>query len=441
MQLKRLLVSFLQIFNLKNELEEFELIHTSIERDVVFKGTNLYILIFAIFIASLGLNMNSIAVIIGAMLISPLMGPINGIGYSIATYDFPLLRKSLKNFGFAVFASLVTSTIYFAISPISTAYSELLNRTSPTIYDVLIAFFGGCAGIIAITNKHKGNVIPGVAIATALMPPLCTAGYGLATGQYQYFFGAFYLFTINTVFIALSATIVTKLLKIPIQTIVEYSQRKKVARWITTVILITVGPSIYFGYSLVQKEKFTDSATRYIRTVNVYNENFLLRNEIDPINKTIFLMYGGNSFSEKDIELIRDRARDFGIEKDSVKIQQGALVKEMQEKSNSTTQLKNEVQRLKMLALQKDMEIDSIRKLPLIGKQLLEELRLLHPQIVSCSFAPSMRYTDTNKQPTVTRYVLLTGNFKQVSELEKSKIQNWVRIRLRDTLIETIYLP
>jgi uncharacterized hydrophobic protein (TIGR00271 family) len=441
MKIRRMIVSFFQFFNLKNELEDFDLIHSSIERDIVFKGTNLYILIVAIFIASLGLNMNSIAVIIGAMLISPLMGPINGIGYSIATYDFLLLRKSLKNFGFAVLASLVTSTIYFAISPISTAYSELLNRTSPTIYDVLIAFFGGCAGIIAITNKHKGNVIPGVAIATALMPPLCTAGYGLATIQYQYFFGAFYLFTINTVFIALSSTIVTKVLKIPIRTIVETENRKKVARWITVIITITVVPSLYFGYLLVQKEKFIDSANRYIRTVNVYNENFLLRNEIDPINKTVSLIYGGNSFSEKDMEFIRDRARDFGIEKDSVRIKQGALVKEMQEKSNSTTQLKNEVQRLKMLALQKDMEIDSIRKLPVIGKQLLEELKLLHPQIVSCSFAPSLRYTETEEKPMETRYVLLTGNFKQLSELEKNKIQNWVRIRLRDTIIETIYLP
>ena len=441
MNIRRIIVSFFQFFNLKNELEDFDLIHSSIERDIVFRGTNLYILIVAIFIASLGLNMNSIAVIIGAMLISPLMGPINGIGYGIATYDFPLLKKSLKNFSFAVIASLITSTIYFAVSPISTAYSELLNRTTPTIYDVLIAFFGGCAGIIAITNKHKGNVIPGVAIATALMPPLCTAGYGLASGQIQYFLGAFYLFTINTVFIALSATIITKFLKIPIRTIVETENRKKVARWITVIITITVVPSLYFGYLLVQKEKFIDSANRYIRTVNVYNENFLLRNEIDPINKTVTLMFSGNSFTDKDITMIQDRARDFGIEKDSIKIQQGALMKESKEKLNSTNQLKNEVQRWKVIALQREYEVDSLRKQPVVGKQLLEELLLLHPQITSCSFAPSIKYTEKSENTQNVKYVLLTGNFKQVNEQERLKIRNWLRIRLRDSVIETVYLP
>ena len=142
------------------------------------------------------------------MLISPLMGPINGMGYSIATYNMPLFRKAVKNFSFAVAASLIASTLYFAISPVSTAHSELLARTSPTIYDVLIALFGGLAGIVAISSKSKGNVIPGVAIATALMPPLCTAGYGLATWQFNFFFGAFYLFTINTVFIAMASVAV-----------------------------------------------------------------------------------------------------------------------------------------------------------------------------------------------------------------------------------------
>ena len=190
-------------FDLESELDNLDKIHENIVKDIAIKGTNLWILMFAIIVASVGLNMNSTAVIIGAMLISPLMGPINGMGYSIATYDFALLRLSVKNFSFAVIASLIASTTYFALSPISTAYSELLARTSPSIYDVLIALFGGTAGIIAITSKQKGNVIPGVAIATALMPPLCTAGYGLATGQLDFFFGALYLFTINTVFIAL----------------------------------------------------------------------------------------------------------------------------------------------------------------------------------------------------------------------------------------------
>ena len=199
-------------FNLRSEMEGFDEIHEDIEKGIVFKGTNLWILMFAIVVASVGLNVNSTAVIIGAMLISPLMGPINGIGYSLATYDFELFRKALKNFLFAVGVGLFTSTVYFVISPINQAHSELLARTSPTIYDVLIAFFGGLAGIVAMSSKMKGNVIPGVAIATALMPPLCTAGYGLATLQFNFFFGAFYLFTINTVFIAFASLLVCQYL-------------------------------------------------------------------------------------------------------------------------------------------------------------------------------------------------------------------------------------
>ena len=173
---------FFHYFNLESELDSYDRIHESIVKDVVFRGTNLWILMFAIIIASVGLNMNSTAVIIGAMLISPLMGPINGMGYSIATYNMKLFKISLKNYGFAVLAGLFASTLYFSISPISTAHSELLSRTTPTIYDVIIALFGGLAGIVAISSKQKGNVIPGVAIATALMPPLWTASEGLATG-------------------------------------------------------------------------------------------------------------------------------------------------------------------------------------------------------------------------------------------------------------------
>lgn len=197
--------------------------------------------------------MNSTAVIIGAMLISPLMGPINGMGYSIATYDFALFRKSIKNFSFAIIASILASTAYFALSPVSTAHSELLARTSPTIYDVLIALFGGLAGIVAICSKQKGNVIPGVAIATALMPPLCTAGYGLATAQFNFFFGALYLFTINTIFIAMASVWISQLLKFPIRTIVDESQKTKINRIITFVILIVFLPSLFLGISWLSR--------------------------------------------------------------------------------------------------------------------------------------------------------------------------------------------
>ena len=191
---------FVRNFDVRQEKEdELETIE-SIRKGIEFKGTNLWVLIFATFVASLGLNTNSTAVIIGAMLISPLMGPIMGFGLGLGISDFDLIKRSFRNFATATVFSVITSTLFFLISPISEAQSELLARTQPTVYDVLIAFFGGLAGIVASSTKSKGNVIPGVAIATALMPPLCTAGFGLASGNLYYFFGAFYLYFINTVF-------------------------------------------------------------------------------------------------------------------------------------------------------------------------------------------------------------------------------------------------
>ena len=167
-----------------------------ISSGVSFHGSNLWVLVFAIFIASLGLNVNSTAVIIGAMLISPLMGPIIGMGLAVGIGDLPLLKSSIKNYFVATVISVLTAMVYFLISPLTEAQSELLARTSPTLYDVLIALCGGAAGILALSTRGNGNVFPGVAISTALMPPLCTAGYGLAMGEWSFFFGAFYLYFI-----------------------------------------------------------------------------------------------------------------------------------------------------------------------------------------------------------------------------------------------------
>ena len=200
-------------FDLSADLLPQEEAENVIREGVSFRGTNIIILIIAIFIASLGLNTNSTAVIIGAMLISPLMGPIIGIGLAVGIQDFELMKRSFRNLLAAAFFSVITSCVYFLISPVNEGHSELLARTSPTIYDVFIAFFGGSAGILAIASKVKGNVIPGVAIATALMPPLCTVGYGLATFQMTYFFGALFLFFINSVFIACATTVGVKLMK------------------------------------------------------------------------------------------------------------------------------------------------------------------------------------------------------------------------------------
>jgi uncharacterized hydrophobic protein (TIGR00271 family) len=218
---------FKEIFDLQEgKEEEYNTIET-IKKGIEFKGTNLWVLIFAIFIASIGLNVNSTAVIIGAMLISPLMGPIMGLGLGLGIYDFELIKKSLKNLTIAVVISLTTSSLYFLLTPLREAQSEILARTYPTIWDVFIAFLGGLAGIIAITRKDKGNAIPGVAIATALMPPLCTAGYGIASGNFLFFLGAFYLFFINSVFISLSTFLIVRFLKFPQINFVDLKLEKK----------------------------------------------------------------------------------------------------------------------------------------------------------------------------------------------------------------------
>ena len=255
-------------FDLQADGADQREVEENICRGAEFRGMNLWVLIFATFVASLGLNVNSTAVIIGAMLISPLMGPIMGMGFSVGISDFDLLKRSLRNFGFMVLVSILTSTFYFFVSPLSGAQSELLARTVPTTYDVLIAFFGGLAGIVAQSRKDRtSTVVPGVAIATALMPPLCTAGYGLATWQLQYFIGAFYLFFINTVFIALATYVVVRFLKYRKKTFVDKTRERRVQRSMVAIMLVAVVPSVFVGYRIVKRSYFEASAGRYVQTV------------------------------------------------------------------------------------------------------------------------------------------------------------------------------
>lgn len=252
------------IFDLEGDKQNEHFTIETIKEDVDFRGSKMWILVFAILIASLGLNMNSTAVIIGAMLISPLMGPIIGFGLGLGIYDFELIKKSLRNLGLMTLISILTATLYFLLSPLTVAQSELLARTQPTIYDVFIAFVGGAAGIIASSTRHKGNVITGVAIATALMPPLCTAGYGLAQGNLSYFFGAFYLYVINSVFIGLSTFIMVRVLKFPYKVFVDPQREKRIRRFVILIALCTIAPSIYFGFQLIRQSMAETGAHRFV---------------------------------------------------------------------------------------------------------------------------------------------------------------------------------
>jgi uncharacterized hydrophobic protein (TIGR00271 family) len=389
-------MKFLHYFDLRQEMESFDSIHAEIEKGIEFKGTNLWILMCAILVASVGLNMNSTAVIIGAMLISPLMGPINGMGYGIATYDMPLFRRAVKNFTFAVGVSLITSALYFFITPVSTAHSELLARTSPTIYDVLIAFFGGLAGILAISSKLKGNVIPGVAIATALMPPICTAGYGLATLQFNFVFGALYLFTINTVFIAVAALLVCQVLKFPIRSVVDPQKRKGVNRIISAVLLITTVPSIILGYNLVQQENFNEAANRYIQNISVLKNAYLLESNVDVNHRSIDLVYSGYGLSDEDMAKVKETALVFQLDTTKIGVISGADAEILRQ---STSRYRTEAQELenKLNATTAGLQVaksqlDSVLNIPTKGEYLLKEIRELYPQITACSYSETIFY-------------------------------------------------
>lgn len=251
-----------------------------IKKDVDFRGFALWILIFSIFIASIGLNVNSTAVVIGAMLISPLMGPIMGVGLSIGINDISLLTRSIKNLGVAVGIGLITSAIYFFISPISAPSNELFARTNPTLLDVLVAFFGGLAGILAGSRKEKSNVIPGVAIATALMPPLCTAGYGLAHLEWNYFFGALYLFLINSVLIAAATTIVVRYLQFPMVAIPDAQVERKTRRWFSIAIFVVIIPSIWIFYRTVSNTIQQTKVESFISETVVFPGAEIVKEEV-----------------------------------------------------------------------------------------------------------------------------------------------------------------
>ena len=428
---------YFHYIDLNSEVEDFDKIHDEIKKGIVFKGTNLWILVFAIVIASVGLNMNSTAVIIGAMLISPLMGPINGIGYSIATYNLGLFKLAIKNFGFAVITGLVASTVYFALSPVSTAHSEILARTSPTIYDVLIALFGGLAGIVAISSKLKGNVIPGVAIATALMPPLCTAGYGLGTGQFYFFFGAFYLFTINTVFIALSSVIISQVLKFPIRTVIDPVRKKRVNQYIYAVIIATLLPSIYFGYVLVQNEKFSEKALKYIKNITVFEGGYLLKNEISANKRTIRLVYGGNSLADKSRLDIKDKAIAFDLDTSKIIIVQGFAINENSINENEILQNKLNSQ-LNLLRRAKEKN-DSIINRPLLGQQILSEINPLYPQIKTCSFSETILFADKSTKPEKIILVVFTASRYALKNRDKENITNWLKARIKTLNIKVYF--
>ncbi len=299
----------------------------SIRKNIYFRGPNVFILACAIIIASVGLNVNSIPVIIGAMLISPVMGPILGFGFSLGVYDRQLLRDSLRNFVVMVVISILASTLYFLLSPLNMEHpTELLARTNPTVYDVLIALFGGFAGIMESSRKEKGMVLSGVAIATALMPPLCTIGYGISILKPAYILGATYLFLINSVFIALATFIGVKYLGYKPVSDVPGSRSALTGRAVAVVLLIMIVPSVFSAIDIIKDSNFKIHATRFVEENKTIGKGFIYNYEIntssDPSSVTVYM--AGEQLGGEDKERLYASAAEHGLFREQVIIRDEA---------------------------------------------------------------------------------------------------------------------
>jgi len=434
------LTDFFNKFRLDAEKEKLQTVVEAIDNGVVFRGTNLWILIFAIFVASLGLNVNSTAVIIGAMLISPLMGPIMGIGLGMGINDLVLLRKSIYNFLIATGVALTTSTIFFLLSPLNDAHSEILARTSPTIYDVLIAFFGGFAGIIATASKQKGNVIPGVAIATALMPPLCTAGYGLATLQFGFFIGAFYLFIINTVFIALATFIMVRFLHFPYKHQQNKRAEKMAQRIVWVVVLLTLLPSLYFGYDMVQQNRFNKNANNFILYEAHFTNDYLLNKKIDAKSRMITLVFGGKEIKNDEIDLLKGKLQKYGLKTASLDVKQGfAYLSESVNKAEDP-QLTQLSQALEIKEKQEKIyqsKLDSITNQQKLSTRIYAELKAQYPLLKNAIIQPSVVLSDSSNKKQVT--IVLLDLDAKLPAGEKNTLERWLKVRLEQHELKLIF--
>ncbi len=390
----RLREYFHSLYDMSDNMMSYEEIDSMMREQTVIHGANMWILMLAILIASIGLNVNSTAVIIGAMLISPLMSGIMTMGYSIAVRDIPLLLKALVRFATQVAICLITSTVYFMISPLTAPSEEMIARTSPTAWDVLIAVFGGLAGMIGHTRTKHSNVIPGVAIATALMPPLCTAGYGIASGQFSFFIGAFYLFIINTLFIAISSAIITIALKVPYHKSVSRKAQRRVNGIIGFIAAVTVVPSVFIGAYTVFDSVVDRSISSYLENEFAFPDAQIVKSETDKQKKVVSVSLVGATVSDDVIKLIESKLPDYGLEEYSLRVTQNVASETdysdkatiiMQDNTISELRKQLDAQSEELLQLNSDVEeyrAEQLRRDNL--KALPREAEKIFPHLKSC---------------------------------------------------------
>lgn len=411
----------------------------SIRSNIEFKGPNAWILAVAVIIASVGLNVNSIPVVIGAMLISPLMGPIFGLGLGLGVSDIQLMKSSGKNLLVMVSISLAVAFLYFLITPLSLSNpTELLARTSPTFYDVLIALFGGFAGILEQCRKDKGTVFSGVAIATALMPPLCTAGYGLACREFSYFLGALYLFVINCTFIMLATYAGVKYFRFRPTEYQDEAIGKRTKRLTSALIIIFIIPSIWSAVLLIQQNNFDVNATTFAEHRSTYGKSILYDYKIDhKENTTLTLFFTGEALSDRDKEELYSVASEYDIEKEQIQIRDYSAqdqsdmnaFRDIYEKKESIISakeqeivlLKNELEKIK----NNELEYDKISK----------EIFSIKSSVHNVSITKGQSFNrDSTSGNAVISIVIGSADSISISELEELK--QWLKIRLDTETID-----
>ncbi len=426
---------FTNLFNLHKGEEDKQKTLANVKANISFSGHNLWILACAIMVASVGLNVNSTAVIIGAMLISPLMGPIVGAGFALGIYDFRLLRKSLLNLLIATIVSLLVATLYFYLSPFKQVQSELLSRTAPNIYDVLIAFFGGLVGVIAITRVEKGNPIPGVAIATALMPPLCTAGYGLATGNWKFFLGALFLYSINCVFICIATYSIVKYLKYPASKQIDIKRQKLVRFGVTALVFLMLLPSAFFAFTLYKEQQFKQLANNFIEKEFVENGNTLVYKKINytTTSKTIELAFLKKVFTETEVQQLNKNLDSAGLQNTKLLIRQNSsdnlqsfkddMLNEVNKKDNALSEKDKSIAMLEQKLSENTFD----------NKQLLSEISVFFPTINSFSVS---KQNIASKDSTRISTILIYNSNPKLTKADKDKLRTWMLKKLGITDIE-----
>ena len=435
--MKAIISQILNYTNLNAGEDDKHKVLENVKSNISFKGANLWILACAIVIASIGLNVNSTAVIIGAMLISPLMGPIIGAGFGLGVFDFALLKKALKNLGIATFVGLTVSAIYFYLSPFKEAQPELLSRTAPNIYDILIAFSGGLVGAIAITRVEKGNPIPGVAIATALMPPLCTAGYGIAIGSMKFFLGAIYLYSINCVFICISTFFIVTFLKYPKAKQLDVKSERKVKYIISTLITILILPSIYFAYQLIQQKNYQHQIDVFLET-EFSNKGIAIlykKTKFTENPKKLDLGFLSKKFTAPEIQELNGKLKSYNINNTQLRV--------IQDTTDLKSDILNEIKYNKSILSEKDVSILKLKKEITLNKYqnqaLLSEIKILFPEINNISISNHTFNENTDSLRTVP--VLLYNSKSPLKEEYMTKLTLWLEKRLVKTDIEVYRQP